>query len=38
MLSDQSKFFKAAHSDNSLLKFSVNQEEHIGRFVESVKD
>ena len=37
-LSDQSKFLKADDADNSLLKFSINQEKHIGRFLESVKD
>ena len=37
-LSDQSKFLKVDDPDNSLLKFSINQEKHIGPFLESVKD
>ena len=38
MLSDQSKFLKVDDPGNSLLKFSINQEKHIGRFLESLKD
>ena len=37
-LSDQSKFLKVDDADNSLLKFSINQEKHIDRFLESLED